>query len=55
MNGRIQWYIAHRHEVLRHNDQFLTQIDVSQLPIIWTETKKRWIKYLYIVRGFDKT
>ena len=43
LNGKIQWYVAHRHALLQYNHQFLLQIDISRLAQMRAKIKKQWI------------
>ena len=51
LNGQIQWYLVHQHEVMGHGYQFLAEIDLSKVPTMRNKTKKRRIKKLDIIRA----
>ena len=48
---KIQWYVAHRHEVLSFHDTFLAEIDVSTLHRLRPETKREWVRHLEKARA----
>lgn len=50
LNSTIRWYVEHRHEVLKHGDQFLARIDLTRLQYMRKTTKKRWIKHVEMAR-----
>ena len=48
---KIQWYVAHRHEVMSLHDTFLAEIDVSTLHRLRTDTKREWVRHLEKARA----
>ena len=40
---RIIWYVEHRHELVDHHDQFLTEIDLMRLSGMRCKTSKMGI------------
>ena len=50
LSERVICYIKHRHQLVGHHNQFLADIDLTQLSGMRRKTKKKWVNHLDIAR-----
>ena len=50
LTKNIEWYVSHCHEILSHRDEFLADVDVSNLHRMRRDTKQEWVRHLDIAR-----
>ena len=50
LSERIIWYFDHRHELVDNQDQFLIEIDLTRLSVMYCRTEQEWVRHLDITR-----
>ena len=50
LTKKIEWYVLHRYEILSYRDNFLANVDVSNLNQMHGDTKQEWLFHLKIAR-----
>ena len=39
----VIWYVEHHHELIDHHDQFLAEVNLTQLSGMRYKTKREWV------------